>query len=391
MKIKIPLFKQLTAVLIIILIGILAFIIEFSIISIIEKQANKEENIIVLEGNIKTIEVDESSEMLYITLDNYPNIFKASTNKKEIHDLKDKLNINDYIKIGISKLRLKQKKILIINIEMNDVLIVDLTDDNLKAVKQLDIVSIILSIIEVIVLVLFILYYKYKLIFYKEYDYIEYVSLQRSTNFIYENNFSYQENEKRKMKVIYLYLLFVIILAVSVVFLGVNFPEYPHIIIPIIVVLMCIGTYLLFKNTIIYKYKKEDVKKFVSKYKKYLNKEIDINKIQIFDFKKDGIPIYHYNKDKDDFEVEYDLIPYSKLNLYTCIVYKNNFHFASIFICSDYLIDDKPLIIELTPLIYTQIKYQNVYIKQLDYVLNNLENEIYINKPKSGKKFMEYK
>ena len=376
--------------------------LELLIIYAIETNYNKEEFYMTVDGYVTEVTIDLEEDDLLFKLEGYEQVFTGFMKRDEVVYLSNILKVGDHVEIVVTEKRFDQKNVPIIKLKLNGIETVDLVDDNAKLNKSLLTVGICLACLSVIVLsILLILRNK---IYYKEVDYLEYVLPLSSFSFINKKGKNIRELEKNNVKIIFGYIGFLLLLIIGIAITGSMYPDYPHIIIPICVILFITGTYLLFRFTVMYKSTDEDIKEFVRLYKEYLDGKTDYGipyaKQQ---FTKDGYMFYNcdyedYNDALEEFEYDEDIdnvdktiIPYEDLNLYATCVYKNNFHYAHIFICSDHKEFHYPYHYQLNPVFYKQIKELNIEVKNLDYLLENLENEIKNNKPKIKFKVVKYK
>lgn len=369
----------------------------FIAILIIEKNFNKEENLTTLEGYVVETSIDEDDDKLLFKLNTYDYVFNGFLRRDEVKELQKVLNTGDYVEVLVTKKRLDQESTPIIKLKLNGVDFVDLTDENARTNKGFFIATCIMLSLSIALLITYLILRRK--VFMKEVNYYEHILPLFSMNYINKENKSYKELEKRNLKYIFGYFIFVVALCISIAFLGEAFPDYPHIIIPIVVIAMGLSTYLLFKKVVLYKSTDENIKEFVKLFKGYLNNEVDFSYANSRNpyLSEEGLII----SDEEDYdEIFYndeieanikEVIPYSDLEFYVACVYKNNFHYVNIFICRDDYETNTPYFFELSPKTYEQIKEYNINVNNLDYVLNNLENEIVCNKPKIKTKVVLYK
>lgn len=365
----------------------LVFSIFFISVAAYEKNINQSAYYTSINGTIESIEIDEEDETLLIKLKEYNNIFTSDLEKEKVENFHKNIKINDYLELTVSEKRIDKKKTPIIKASLENKEILNLEEDMIKTVNGLFLAFIIACCIAAILIIVLIIIKRQER---KNYvDYYEHFLPIMSYDFINKKNYSVEQLEKRNNIVVISYIGCIFLLMILIIIFGNLFPDYPHIIIPIVVAIFSLATYLLFKYIKGYKSTKADVKLFVEMYMKYLNKDEGING-EIVMFTSDSLIIGDYYLDDDDDELRTE-ISYETLDFYVACVYKNNFHHAHIYICSDYMLTSYPICFKLDSYIYKEILKNNIKVKNLDYLLNNLEEEININKPKFGAKVVKYK
>jgi len=397
MKLKLRRFDILKTFIKVIIGFSIIFAAELLIIHFVEKNYNKEENLITVNGIVTEVTIDSDESKLFIMIDTYDNQFYGLMKKEEISNLSEVIQINDYVEILVSIKRLDNEKIPIKKLQLNGIDLVDLTDDAARTNQNMFIIGIILIMICVIGAVTLILLNRKD--YFEEVDYFEHVLPFTGVSFINKKRLSKKQTEKRNIKYVFIYLGFMLLLIIGIAVFGSLYPDYPHVIIPIVVVLFLLGTYLLFKLTVLYKPSKEDIKEFVKLYKQYISGKIDFGiTVKKQPFNKQGYVFKDclVYEDEDEEEVDLDnpsntIIPYEKLDLYVICLFRNNYHFAHIFICSDCEEFVSPFFFELDPINYKQIIDLKIPVRNLDYILENVENEINKHKPKLKHKVIKYK
>ena len=387
MKIQVEKYKELKSVLYGFIVCSLIMAIFCLLIAFYERDINRPIYHTSIKGSVEKIEIDEEDNFLHIKLVEHNNIFTVNMRNKKVRNFAETVKINDYLELIVSEKRIDKTKIPIIKVIYEEKEILDLEEALLKTANGFGIASAVgcyLTLFLVIIVILLKRNERLKLV-----DYYEYFLPISSKDFINKNNYSYEQLEKRNKVIIFSYLGFNVLLMILIAIFASIYPDYPHIIIPITTILCLISIFLLFRFTKYYKSTKEDVKLFVEMYMEYLNKEKEYSgEIQMFTDL--GFKTFRYYLDEDVEELD-AIISYEELDLYAVCVYKNNFHHAHIFICSDYIYNDFPIWVPLDNFMYKEIKKYNIKVKNLDYLLNNLEEEINKNKPKFGAKVVKYK
>lgn len=389
MKIQVDKFKNWKIVLYTFIACSLYACILFLMTAFIERDVNKPIYFTPINGIIESIEEDVQDEVLFIKLKEYDNIFTGNLDKEQVQRFSETIELNAYLELIVSEKRIDKNKTPIIKATYEGKTILDLEEDYLKTADSLVLASgISCGIALVIITVVIILKRKEKV---KFVDYFEHFLPIWSYDFIFKNNRSFKEIEKKNNIIVFCYLGFIFILTILIVIFGNMFPDYPHIIIPIVVVLFSLATILLFKYIIGQRSTKDDIKEFVELYLKYLNEDICLEEEEAINFTDDCLIIEDYRLDEEN-PILKTSITYEELDFYVACVYKNSFHQAHIYICSDYNENlDYPICFKLNAVIYQQIKKHDIKVKNLDYLINNLESEIIKNKPKFKTKLVKYK
>lgn len=336
------------------------------------------ENINTIESTIKEVVFDEIEEEYIIKVNDNSLVFKVSTDFDGVIDLTSILKKDDLISISYSIKQEHLDQVPIISITYENKEILNMYDEYKKNAFIPLIMGIILLVLSIICLVNHFIF-KNKSIE-KEYNYYEYYAKLMALPTIGKKDNGVEILQNKKIKTVIIYIVLTLIIIIMIAILGNKYPDHPHIIIPIVVLLMTINTiYLFIKTDIIYIPKKGDISQFVYLYKKYICSHP--KKIAFYEtFSKTGYKYEDYLNYIDylDGYPQICEIEYEKLDLFTVCYFKNKFHCAYIYICSKNNPDvlDNPLIIPLNNLYYKQIKINNVHIDGLDYLLENLKDEI---------------
>lgn len=377
MKIKVDKYLGLRSILIIIFFTSLICAITLGFSAFLITNRNKPDNIIRCEGTILSVNYDEDEHHSLIVLNEYEYTFKITNN-----DLSNDLKKDDNVCLLYFNDTTSFAEVLVLKLYLGDNLLIDKTNSELESKNISLILMVIFTIVSIISLGMRS-HFK-KLV---EVDYFEYYA-KMGFNKLESYNKDKKTNKKR-MIAVGIYMVVIVIVCTLIAVLGSNFPDYPHFIIPPAVLILVVNTYVLVKLYGYKWYNEKDVKLFVEKYLNELNQEIEQDVYE--QFKSDGFYIYYVNYEEysnEKIEVS-KIIKYEDLNFYTYCYFTNDFHSVVIYICSDYLVYDEPFIMRLNQYNYYEIKQNNIKINGLDYLLNNLEEEI-IKCHKDKIKFKKY-
>lgn len=374
---------------------VLLFVVSISlwITTIILINRDKSSNIDYFYSGIDSLSFDEDENKYLIKLIDYDYVFKVSNSFKNIPNLCENININDKAQIFYYKNTLGFDEVIVLSINTDNGFSLDLSNNFKNNLIGVLIGSVVTLIIGIVFLVLDIRITKKRYI--KTYDYFEYYSKCLATEVVYYKDMSIENRRKLKLKAVISYIVEIILLSVGIAIFANIYPDKPHIIIPITIFIMIVITIILFILFDYRFYNKKNLDVFISKYFAYLNKKSTCNNNPMFE--KDFfnyIDIYYESEIDEEMDIEYNnnnmKISYDDMKFYTYCYYLRKFNCVHIYICSDYIIDGYPLIIPLTNEIYNEIKTNNIHIEGLDYLLNNLKDEIIIN-IKNKVKYKVYK
>ena len=364
MKIKVDKYLGLRSILIIIFFTSLTCAITLGVSAFLITNRNKPDNIIRCEGTILSVDYDEEDQHSLIVLNEYEYTFKITNN-----DLSNDLKKDDKVCLLYFNNTTSFAEVLVLKLYLGDSLLIDKTNSELESKNISLILMVIFTIVSIITLGMRS-HFK-KLV---EVDYFEYYAKMGFNRIDYYT--SDKKTNKKRIIAVSVYLVVIVIDCTLIAVLGSNFPDYPHLIIPPAVLILVVNTYILVRLYGYKWYKEKDVKLFVEKYLNDLNQKIENDEYE--QFRSDGFYIYYVNWEEylnGKIEVS-KIIKYEDLNFYTYCYFTNDFHSVVIYICSDYLVYDEPFIMRLDQYNYYEIKQNNIKINGLDYLLNNLEEEI---------------
>ena len=213
----------------------------------------------------------------------------------------------------------------------------------------------------------------------KTYDYIEYMLTSNKviTNSMFDSTFSISRKLRifSLLKYICFFLCFILIL---LAILSAN-SKSPLIIGIYCVSIMAIVILVQFLHPRFYSSGSDE---FAKEYIRYLTSgSTTVYYNSPYTFLKEGLKYERDNK------VSY--YDYHELRLYVVGLYAKKDYAVNIFICSDFNTDDenvKDFIIPLTHDEYVDIKQNGIFVKNLDYLLDNLSNEIKLQNHRKGTK-----
>ncbi len=266
-------------------------------------------NIDMIESKLKNVEFDEEDDDYLFKLSGCEYTFKVSNSFEDVPNLCEKLPIGEEIKVFYYKNTIDLDQVIVTKIEVENNLIVNLEDTFKTELASITIGAIATTIVAIIVLVIDIIISKKK--YYKKYDYFEFYSRLCAAQIICYEDLDFPKRTKKQRNAVIIFLILLLLLIAGIAVSGIVFPDYPHIIIPIVVILMILMSVNLFKSYGYRLYREKDVDLFIKKYFEYLEKDTEY--VSEYCFEKDEF-LYinnYYDYELED-EEDRDAIEYVK-------------------------------------------------------------------------------
>lgn len=381
-----------------------AFTLWISLCMLVDR--HQPDNIAVIHSEVQSVEYDEEDDRYLFKLKDFEHTLKIS-NSFDVPDLCKTLPVGENVTVSYYENTAYMDAVIAISISTDGGVLVDLQESYLNDQKTVTIVATVATVIFVACLTTHIIVNKKR--YYKTYDYFEYTSKTLAWQVIYCDELDFDARQKKRLKAVLIFGILFVLTLVAFALSAEKYPDYPHILIPILVVLCAFETLLLFKMVGYKIYKQQDVKLFVDKYMQYLstqdmaheyNSNFQKDKFIMLDNCSDFLGYISYDEysgwlDRGRYICPFDEIyhteySYEEMGLYAYCYFEKKFHSAHIYICSEKLFGGYPLVLSLSPLAYQDIQKNGVHIKGLDYLLSHLEEEI-INNNKQGIKYKSYK
>ena len=328
-----------------------------------------------VEGVIEKVEVKENSYKVKL-VDN-DRTYEFFDQKKQLGDGKSAEGQTIVFQIFPS---LSQSTI--VSVKVNDMVVIDTSNQFLKRATIFSVILFSLSTILFGIFVFNLVRFLRKPLV-EEKDYVEMMLTKEKiiTNQMFDTTFKVNKITKVFVTIRYvIYLILMVHILMALIFVMAHKDELLiGIIVLVVIVLLLI---LPFLHPLFYS---KQSKIFKDDYLRYL-KEGSLTKYydSPFTFKKEGLKF-----EKDGNVIFND---YHEVNLYTVALYSRGIHAVNIFIASDQNIESEldervEYIIPLTHKNYQEIKDNNIEIRGLEYLLDNLEEEIKINNKKPYPKY----
>lgn len=309
--------------------------------------------------------------------------YRFKINDSDYQHVSNLIEIGDEITIVTYEKTFRNKHLVVFQIIKDENILLDVQEKHFttdfKVFNWLFIVTVILFIVSLIFLRL---YKKPKIV---NYDYIDYTI--RNINYQ-----SFKPNYKitQQIKGLIAIGIYIITLIPLLIVLGIASEKYEdigYIYKYVGISIFVLSTIIMFLYAMSIPYKKR-VKIYLNDYLNYLNgigstvfnSYIQISKVGIKYLSYDDFECED-NYDYDDFGEESleGLFPKKDLNLYTVVKISNNYNYVNIFICSnlpeqynnEYTCD---FVIPLTFEVLKELKENEYDVKNLEYVLDNLQN-----------------
>lgn len=349
-------------------------------------------NIGLIESKVQEVIFDQEENQYLFKVDGYEYNFKISNSFDDIPNLCNDLTVGEVVEVSYYKSTAEYGEVIVVSIKGESGFNIDMKERFHNDSITVLIIAIISTLIATITLIMDI--YITRKRYYKIYNFYEFSAKSYANQFICFEDIEYLDKIKKQRRSVIVFLIMIIMLIVGVAISGSIFPDYPHIVIPIVVVLMSLMIFYLLKSCGYRLYREKEVDLFVSKYIAYLTSVVNYKERYCFNKDEFSLIDCWYEEDDEEAVEEYgnDIIKftYEDMKFYAYCYFEKKFHSAHIYICSDKEIDGYPFICVMTPKIYQDIKENNVNIEGLDYLLNNLKEEIIYNN-KNKIKYKSYK
>jgi|GEM_PF-3128576 len=365
------------------------------------------ENVAIVNSELQSVEYDKEEDRYLFKLKDFEHTLKISNSFDNVPNLCDTLFIGESVTVSYYASTIDMDAAIAISIATQNGVVVDLQEDYTKNHTSVTIVAVVLTVVAIAGVVASIIISKKG--HHKTYDYFEYTSKTLAWQVICCDELDFDARQKKRLKAVLIFGILFVFTLVAFALSAEKYPEYPHILIPILVVLCALETLLLFKMVGYKIYKQQDVKLFVDKYMQYLstqdmaheyNSNFQKDKFIKIDNCDDFFGYIYYDTDSGFLDngkyissfdqIDHTEYSYEEMGLYAYCYFEKKFHSAHIYICSEKLFGGYPLVLSLSPLAYQDIQKNGVHIKGLDYLLSHLEEEI-INNNKQGIKYKSYK